>query len=85
MAEMSRENEHFIDEIVAAGRFKSRKGAVDEAVRLLRSEIQHTRKPADSLTAEEWCERFEKWAAGHQELPHEANDSRDGIYSGRGE
>jgi Arc/MetJ-type ribon-helix-helix transcriptional regulator len=86
MAELSPESGRFIDEIVASGRFKSRDGAIDEAVRLLRSEIQRSfRKPADSLTAQEWCDRFEKWAASHRRLAHEADDSRESIYLGRGE
>jgi hypothetical protein len=39
----------------------------------------------DHLSPEEWCERFEAWAADHRQLLHEANDSRDAIYAGRGE
>ena len=86
MSELSLENERFIDEIVASGRFESRSGALDEAVRLLYKEIRENgRNGTDALTATEWCERFETWAAGHRQLPQEADDSRESIYSGRGE
>ena len=86
MVETSLENDQFIDEIVAKGRFKSRHDAINEAICLLRNEIrQNSQTPAASLTAEEWCERFETWAASHRDLPHEADDSRESIYSGRGE
>lgn len=86
MAEMSLESEQFINEIVALGRFKSRHDAIDQAIQLLRSEMQQNgEKPADALTAQEWCERFETWAASHRHLPHEADDSRESIYAGRGE
>ena len=37
------------------------------------------------LTTEQWLTRFRRWIAGHRALPHEADDSREGIYSGRGE
>lgn len=85
MTEMSLENERFIEELVAAGRFESRHDAINETVRLLRGEIQENgQPPTDSLTAAEWCKRFENWAASHRVLPHEADDSRMSIYSGRG-
>lgn len=86
MADMSLESEQFIDEVVAARRFENRHEALDEAVRLLRSEIQKdSKKPADLLTATEWCEWFEKWASSHRSLSHEVDDSRESIYAGRGE
>jgi Arc/MetJ-type ribon-helix-helix transcriptional regulator len=86
MVEMSLENQRFIDEIVADGRFKNRDDAIDQAIWLLRSEVrQQAQEPADALTAEEWCERFETWAASHRQLPHEADDSRESIYAGRDE
>ena len=85
MIEMSPENAQFIDQIVAAGRFDSRHEAIDEAVQLLRGEIgQRDQRATDSLTARDWCERFDSWAASHRDLPHAADDSREGIYSDRG-
>ena len=37
------------------------------------------------LTPEEWAADLEKWAESHRRLEHEADDSRESIYSGRGE
>jgi Arc/MetJ-type ribon-helix-helix transcriptional regulator len=86
MADISLENQKFIDEIVASGRFANRQAAIDEAVRLLRVEHpQNGRDTVSHLTAEQWCERFEAWAVGHREFVHEADDSRESIYAGQGE
>jgi Arc/MetJ-type ribon-helix-helix transcriptional regulator len=86
MIDFSPENEEFIEELVAAGRFENRNAVVDEAVRRLRDELEangHDR--AEHLSVREWCERFDKWAASHRALPHKADDSRQSIYAGRGE
>lgn len=84
--DISRENELFIDEIVNSGQFRSRREAVDEALVLLRNELQQNgSNRADAVSAQDWCERFEAWAAGHRRLVQEADDSRDGIYAGQGE
>jgi Arc/MetJ-type ribon-helix-helix transcriptional regulator len=86
MADMSLENQRFIDENVASGRYASRAAAIDEAVRLLRAEAQgNGRNGVNELSPEQWCERFEAWAVGHRELLHEADDSRESIYAGQGE
>lgn len=86
MADLSVENEQFIAEVLASGRFASRHDAMNEAVRLLRGELhENGQTHPNSLTAAEWCQWFETWAASHRELPHEADDSRESIYSGRGE
>lgn len=84
--DISRENELFIDEIVNSGRFRSRRAAVDEAILLLRNELQQngSNKP-EAVSAQDWCERFEAWATGHRRLNQEADDSRDSIYAGQGE
>ena len=39
----------------------------------------------DRLAAEQWIARFRKWAESHRRLAHEADDSRESIYEGRGE
>jgi Arc/MetJ-type ribon-helix-helix transcriptional regulator len=86
MTDLSLENQKLIDKVVASGRFQSRQAAIDEAVRLLRAEHQQNGwKMDDELTAEQWCARFEAWAVGHGKLLHEADDSRESIYEGRGE
>jgi Arc/MetJ-type ribon-helix-helix transcriptional regulator len=85
MAELSLEAEQFIDALIAAGRFQTRSDVLDEAVRLLREELPANGREHDVQSAYEWCERFQAWAAGHGPLPHEADDSRESIYAGRGE
>lgn len=86
MADLSIENEHFIDDAVASGRFESRSDAINEAVLLLRDQCRENgQRPAETITAEEWCQRFERWAADHRHLAQEADDSRESIYAGRGE
>jgi Arc/MetJ-type ribon-helix-helix transcriptional regulator len=81
---MSLENEQVLEALVASGRFPSRQDALDEAVRLLRQEVQANGHAAsDALTAVEWCERFEKRASGHRALKRPADDSRETIYSDR--
>lgn len=83
---MSLENEQFVDELVKAGRFASREAVLDQAVRLLRDELQQNGENASrDLTALEWCSRFEQWTDSHPVLPREADDSRESIYAGQGE
>lgn len=83
---MSLENEKFLDELVASGRFASREAILDHAVGMLRQELQQNgNKLSDALTAQEWCDRFEQWADNHKVLPCEVDDSRESIYAGRGE
>jgi predicted transcriptional regulator len=38
-----------------------------------------------TLSPEQWVADFRAWAEGHRRLPHEADDSRESIYAGRGE
>ena len=85
MIEISSENQNFIEGLVTSGRFASREEAVNEAVRRLRSELEADRTAATRLSAEEWCEWFERWAASHRALSWEADDSRESIYAGRDE
>ena len=86
MVDLSLESQKLIDEVVASGRFPNREAALNEAVRLLSIEHhQNGTKSTGDLSPEEWCERFERWARGHANVDHEADDSRDSIYEGRGE
>ena len=85
MIEISSENQNFVERLVASGHFASREEAVNEAVRRLRTELECERAPATQLSAAEWCEWFERWAASHRALPREADDSRESIYAGRDE
>lgn len=86
MIQVSPESQSFLDRLVASGQFKSREAAVEEAIHRLRDELQAgDESEVSSLSADEWCERFEAWSARHRELTHEADDSRESIYAGRGE
>lgn len=85
MMEISSENQTFIEGLVASGRFASREEAIDEAVRRLRTELEADGTPATQLSAAEWCEWFERWAASHRALSWKADDSRESIYADRGE
>lgn len=86
MVELSHDNQDFIDDVVVSGRFSNPSAAINEAVQLLRNEIEnHGQESVDEIAAPEWCERFERWAESHRHLAHEADDSRESIYAGRGE
>ena len=37
------------------------------------------------VSPQQWIADFRKWAEGHRRLEHEADDSRESIYFGRGE
>ena len=41
--------------------------------------------PARTMAPVERREAFRAWVASHKALPHEADDSRESIYAGRGE
>ena len=72
---MSLENESFVDGLVATGRFASREAVLDQAVQLLRGELQQNGGDVSSdLTAQEWCDRFDQWADSHKTRSHEADD-----------
>ena len=87
MSLVSLETQKLIDELVASGRFESAEQVIDVAVRFLDVEIQSEAHEPDASgpSPEEWCERFEAWARSHRALEHEADDSRESIYQGRGE
>jgi Arc/MetJ-type ribon-helix-helix transcriptional regulator len=86
MTGLSLETRRLIEGLVESGRFPSPEAVISEAIRRLRDDFDSNgRLPMEELTAEEWCERFETWAASHRPLPREADDSRDAIYAGRGE
>lgn len=48
-------------------------------------EDESARRVEASASADEWCARFDAWAASHRRLACEADDSRDSIYAGRDE
>jgi hypothetical protein len=65
---------------------EGRRAAVDEAILLLRNELQqHGSNKADAVSAQDGRQRFEAWATGHRRLAQEADDSRNSIHAGQGE
>jgi hypothetical protein len=42
-------------------------------------------KPDLRASAEQWIAELRAWISTHAQLPHEADDSRESIYEGRGE
>lgn len=40
--------------------------------------------PSEELSAEEWIADIRQWAESHRRLDHEADDSRESIYSDGG-
>jgi Arc/MetJ-type ribon-helix-helix transcriptional regulator len=86
MSEISVLSQGLIDELVASGRFIDRQAVLEEALQRLRDEFQANEAwNAVQGSADEWCAQFEAWAANHRAVPHEAEDSREAIYAGRGE
>jgi len=46
---------------------------------------EHPAEFPTPTSAEQWIAEFRAWIASHPRLPYEADDSREGIYEGRGE
>ena len=57
---------------------------VESLVSLLKSQSGLAESKA-RLSPEEWVQNLEEWAASHPRLDRVADDSRESIYSGRGE
>jgi Arc/MetJ-type ribon-helix-helix transcriptional regulator len=82
MTHISPESHEFIEQLVASGRFRNHDEAIEQAVRCLRDALVNNgdARPHE-LPAEQWCERFDRWAAAHRPLAREADDSRESIYA----
>lgn len=71
-------------EIVASGQFTSEDEAIAEALRLLRQ--TNGQKEAETLPADEWQTRFQKFLDSIPQTRSTSVDvSRESIYEGRGE
>lgn len=55
------------------------------AVEALKKQLAEKPLAAATLSPEAWVADFRAWAANHRHLPHEADDSRQSIYAGRGQ
>jgi putative addiction module CopG family antidote len=83
---VSLENERFIQQAIAEGRFTSRNEVINQAMRLLREESEINGSGiAHSETAEEWIAELRRWSASHRHIEHPVDFDRDAIYAGRGE
>lgn len=54
-------------------------------VQLLEQQLDGEPRAEGHLSATEWVADIHSWAEGHRRLSHEAEDSRESIYTGRGE
>ncbi len=54
------------------------------ALRVLEDEFAASANPPQSMSTAEWIADFRAWAESHRRLPHDADDSRESIYEGRG-
>jgi hypothetical protein len=59
--------------------------AIRKELNAIRQKEQSPISVPPSLTTEQWVAEFRAWTASHRHLPHEADDSRESIYAGRGE
>jgi hypothetical protein len=57
----------------------------DVALKALEEQFDAEPLAAATLSPEQWVADFRVWAKSHRRLPHEADDSRESIYAGRGE
>jgi len=55
------------------------------AMKALEEQLAAESPVLETQTAQQWIADFHRWAESHRQLPHEADDSRDSIYAGRGE
>lgn len=84
---VSAENERFIQQAIAEGRFASRDEAINQAVQLLRADGDTVRAhpPDEARSADEWIHSLRNWAASHRPVNHPVDFDRESIYSNRGE
>lgn len=63
------------------------KGMAPEQVALqaLEEQLEAVPPASASMSPEQWVADIRAWATSHRLLPHEADDSRETIYAGRGE
>ena len=55
------------------------------AMKALEEQLATENPVMEPQTARQWVADFHRWAESHRRLPHEADDSRESIYAGRGE
>jgi Arc/MetJ-type ribon-helix-helix transcriptional regulator len=85
-ANVSPENERYIQQAIAEGRFTSRDEAINQAVQLLRADgdvVRIATRP--STSTDEWIANLRNWAANHRPVARPVDFDRETIYSGRGE
>ena len=55
------------------------------ALKALEEQLAAETSITEVRTPQQWVADFRHWAESHRRLPHEADDSRESIYAGRGE
>ena len=86
ISNVSADNERFIAQVIADGRFASREAAIDRAVTLLREDLEtNGRRDENAPSAEEWISQLRAWAANHRRVGRPVDFDRGSIYAGRGE
>jgi Arc/MetJ-type ribon-helix-helix transcriptional regulator len=81
---VSAENERFIRQAVAEGRFANWDEAINEAVHLLREESSDAEQHSDGPDSQAWAADLRNWAANHRRVEQPVDFDRSGIYSDRG-
>ena len=74
------DNEGFLNQAVAAGVFPDRETALNEAIRMLRSELKSASTGADREPTEQWIARLRAWSDRHPRINGFVDDSRESIY-----
>ncbi len=84
---VSPENEQFIQQAIAEGRFVSRDEAINQAVLLLRDETHVNGHAARRCTesADDWIASLQDWATRHRRVESPVDYDRDSIYADHGE
>jgi Arc/MetJ-type ribon-helix-helix transcriptional regulator len=83
---VSAENEDFLRQAIAEGRFANWDEAINLAVHRLREDSYgHDQVVQASGSVEEWIANLRAWAGSHRRVEHPVDYDRDAIYSGRGE
>lgn len=59
--------------------------SLQEFLRSIAGNGSHSTKSPADVPYDQWSTRLQAWAAGFPTLPHQADDSRESIYAGRGE
>lgn len=80
---VSAENEQFIRQAIADGRFANWDEVINEAVLRMREESAIA--PTERNGVKQWADDLRAWAASHRGVAQSVEYDRGSIYAGRGE